>query len=120
MMMPRELPEALIDESFDIKLIYNLLLAEKRRWDRFQQNQYAGVLESWLEPIIVESHHLIDPTTGAPTEGVILASAISAEGWWAEVQSKALIVSGTSEAPYLVVEADGSLSRGNGFESFER
>jgi hypothetical protein len=59
MVMPQGLPDALTDEGFDIRLIYNLLLTEKRRWDHYQQHQYDGILENTLEPIIVESHNLI-------------------------------------------------------------
>jgi thiamine biosynthesis lipoprotein len=43
-----------------------------------------------------EFHHLLDPVTGAPVEGdVVAATVVAAEGWLAEVLSKAVVVGGT-------------------------
>jgi len=41
-----------------IRQIYQALLAEKERWDTYQQNQYQSILAATLEPIIVESEYL--------------------------------------------------------------
>jgi thiamine biosynthesis lipoprotein len=41
------------------------------------------------------AHHLIDPRTGRPAAtGVVAATAVGAEGWWAEVQAKSLLLAG--------------------------
>jgi hypothetical protein len=45
-------------ESMLIRQIYQALLAEKERWDTYQQNQYQTILAGTLEPIIVESEYL--------------------------------------------------------------
>jgi len=49
---------ALSAESMLIRQIYKALLAEKERWDTYQQNQYQSILAGTLEPIIVESEYL--------------------------------------------------------------
>jgi thiamine biosynthesis lipoprotein len=41
-----------------------------------------------------ERHHLIDPKTGENTVGVAMATVVAAEGWWAEVVAKQLLVGG--------------------------
>ena len=45
-------------ESFLNRQIYQALLAEKKRWDASQQLQYRDILESTLEPAIVDSQYL--------------------------------------------------------------
>jgi thiamine biosynthesis lipoprotein len=41
------------------------------------------------------AHHLIDPRTGRPAAtGVVSVTAVAAEGWWAEVQAKSLLLAG--------------------------
>ena len=66
-------------------------------------------------------HHLIDPTTLAPTEGSSLVSTIATTGWWAEASATALAVNrhpSIEGVPYLSVDADGP-HRANGFHQFE-
>ena len=71
---------------------------KKRRW-----NTDAG-----------ERHHLIDPRSGENTAGVALATVVAAEGWWAEVIAKQLVVHGlaapidTKRAAALVVDDTGA------------
>jgi len=55
---PQDPSEVLSAESTLIRQIYQALLAEKERWDTYQQNQYRSVLAGTLEPIIVESEYL--------------------------------------------------------------
>ena len=57
---PDDLPEALTEERFEIRQIYRQLLAEKNRWDQYQQAQYKNILESTLEPedIIIQNLNL--------------------------------------------------------------
>jgi hypothetical protein len=45
-------------ESFLNQQIYRALLAERKRWDAYQQSQYQGILESTLEPAVVNSQYL--------------------------------------------------------------
>jgi hypothetical protein len=45
-------------ESFLNQQIYRALLAERKRWDAYQQSQYQGILETTLEPAVVSSQHL--------------------------------------------------------------
>ena len=47
------------NELFLNQQIYRALLAEKKRWDAYQQSQYKDILETTLEPVIVESQYLI-------------------------------------------------------------
>ncbi len=51
--------ENLDKESFLIQQIYRALLAEKKRWDDYLQVQYQDILESTLEPVLVDSRYLI-------------------------------------------------------------
>ncbi len=51
-------PETLADERLGIRLYYNELLKEKRRWDRHRQERYKSILESWVEPATIESDNL--------------------------------------------------------------
>ena len=57
-------------------------------------------------------HHLLDPTTGRPTEtDIVAATAISASGWWSEALTKALFVTGDLDTipgtSALMIHADG-------------
>lgn len=45
-------------ESFLNQQIYRALLAERKRWDVYQQSQYQEILESTLEPAVVNSQYL--------------------------------------------------------------
>jgi len=73
-------------------------------------------------------HHLIDPATGQPHRGgPVLAAAIAGEGWWAEVQTKAMMsidphaVPGWAEGVVgLIVRCEGEIHRLGGFGRFER
>ena len=53
-MLPIDLPAELMKERFEIRRMYRQMLGEKRRWDQYQQEKYKGVLESTLEPAVVE------------------------------------------------------------------
>ena len=53
-MFPADLPAALTEEPFEIRQMYRELLAEKNRWDQYQQAQYENILESTLEPADVK------------------------------------------------------------------
>jgi thiamine biosynthesis lipoprotein len=45
------------------------------------------------------AHHLIDPRTGSPAETPLVAvSAVAAEGWWAEIVAKAVLIGGLGVA----------------------
>ena len=67
-----------------------------------------------------DRHHLVDPSTGTPTENeTVLASALACEGWLAEIATKAHMVGRVSPAlasvPALVLRADGRLEAHAGF-----
>ncbi len=51
--------QGLINESFLNQQIYRALLAEKKRWDEYHQTQYQNILESTIEPAVVDSQYLI-------------------------------------------------------------
>ena len=53
-----DLPPGLSQESADIQQIYRKMLQEKKRWDKFQQNQYQHMLESRIEPVVTDSKSL--------------------------------------------------------------
>ena len=57
-MLPFDLPEALTKERFEIRRHYRQMRSEKKRWDQYQQEQYKDILESTVEPIVVESQSL--------------------------------------------------------------
>ena len=46
------------EESFLNQQIYRALRAERKRWDVYQQTQYLDILESTLEPAVVDSQYL--------------------------------------------------------------
>jgi 3-dehydroquinate dehydratase len=52
--LPIDLPVELMQERLEIRQIYRQMLAEKRRWDQYQQQKYKSILESTLEPAAVE------------------------------------------------------------------
>jgi thiamine biosynthesis lipoprotein len=55
-----------------------------------------------------EMHHLLDPATGTPAKGdVVAATVVAAEGWLAEVLSKALVAGGSGRGPLLLGSAAG-------------
>jgi hypothetical protein len=51
---PIDLPAELMQERFEIRQMYRKMLAEKRRWDQYQQQKYKTILESALEPAVAE------------------------------------------------------------------
>jgi hypothetical protein len=57
-LLPIDLPAELTQERFEIRQIYRQMLGEKKRWDQYQQEQYKNILESTLEPVVVESQDL--------------------------------------------------------------
>jgi FAD:protein FMN transferase len=62
-----------------------------------------------------EMHHLLDPATGAPVHGdVVAATVVAAEGWLAEVLSKALVAGGSGRGPQLLGSAAGVAVLGSG------
>lgn len=57
--MPLEiLPGKLREERFETQQFYLELLEEKQQWDRYQQDQYKTILESTVEPEILELQYL--------------------------------------------------------------
>jgi len=76
-------------------------------------------VRNWVDPDGNLVHHLVDPRTGRPAAGGLVAVSVAhADPAWAEVWSKALFVGGVAEigpearARGLAawwVEADGSL-----------
>jgi thiamine biosynthesis lipoprotein len=75
-------------------------------------------------------HHLIDPATGRPAvTPVVAATAVAAEGWQAEVLSKAAFLAGPVDglalleeagAQGLVVDEDGTVFESSGLHTFAR
>lgn len=73
-----------------------------------------------------EVHHLVDPRTGSPVEGdVVAVTVVSAEGWWAEALTKAAFVAGVDDgralvavlgATGLLVSASGEVVEVDGLE----
>jgi thiamine biosynthesis lipoprotein len=46
------------------------------------------------------AHHVIDPRTGRPTDGPVVAvSVVAGQAWWAEALATALLVAGGPEGP---------------------
>ena len=50
--------EELSEELLLNQQIYRAMLAEKKRWDEYLQDQYREILESPVEPIVVDSQYL--------------------------------------------------------------
>jgi thiamine biosynthesis lipoprotein len=72
-------------------------------------------------------HHLIDPSTGAPSDSDLeLATVIAGEAWIAEVLAKAALLRGSGRAfdiigdgvQALTVDADGVVRTTPGFAEF--
>jgi hypothetical protein len=57
-MLPADLPEGLTKERFEIRQIFREMLSEKKRWDQYQKEQYKNVLESTVEPDVIEAQNL--------------------------------------------------------------
>ncbi|MGD2095931.1 MAG: hypothetical protein PVG35_00030 [Desulfobacterales bacterium] len=53
-LLPIDLPAELMKERPEIRQMYRQMLAEKRRWDQYQQEKYKSILESTLEPAVFE------------------------------------------------------------------
>ena len=53
-LLPIDLPAELMKERLEIRQVYRQMLAEKRRWDQYQQEKYKSILESTLEPAVFE------------------------------------------------------------------
>jgi hypothetical protein len=49
-----DIPKGLANEPVQIRQIYREMLGEKKRWDQYQHQQYKDVLESTVEPRLVE------------------------------------------------------------------
>jgi thiamine biosynthesis lipoprotein len=79
----------------------------ERRWER------AGA----------EYHHLIDPETGLPFQGdVVAVTVVAGLGWWAEAMAKAVFAVGADRASdvlenasALIVDVNGQQHRSPGF-----
>ncbi len=77
-----------------------------------------------------EAHHLVNPHTGSPSDGGLVgAIVIAGSGWWAEVLTKALLVSPAAQAEDMLVNvgrgsqglvttADNKFNYSPGFGSF--
>jgi thiamine biosynthesis lipoprotein len=73
-------------------------------------------------------HHLIDPATGLPaTTEAVSATAVAAEGWQAEVLSKAAFLAGPLDGPALlgmhgaeglVIDGGGEVHESRGLHAF--
>jgi thiamine biosynthesis lipoprotein len=65
-----------------------------------------------------DAHHLIDPATGAPAETALVAvTAVTSDGWWAEIVAKAVLIGGLGvesgghfAAMLVTVGADGAVA----------
>ena len=57
-LLPIYLPDALAKERFEVRQRYREMRSEKRRWDKYQQEQYKDILESTVEPEVVASQGL--------------------------------------------------------------
>ncbi len=53
-----EIPKGLANEPIQIRQKYREMLAERKRWDQYQHQQYKDVLESTTEPRLVEIERL--------------------------------------------------------------
>ena len=66
-------------------------------------HEHAHPQRRWITADGVRRHHLIDPLLGAPTDtDVLSATAVAAEGWQAEVLSKAAFIGGPVQGVGLV------------------
>jgi len=84
----------------------------------------------WTTDRGTEAHHLIDPSTGAPTTSDLVAvTVIAAEAAWAEVYAKAALVAGSADGIALLADAelaaiavttDGAVLRAGPLDRFER
>ena len=57
-MVAPDLPAGLKQERFEIRRLYRKLIGEKKRWDQYLQQKYAGILEDPIEPRVVDSQSL--------------------------------------------------------------
>lgn len=55
---PNDLPEELTKENYVLRHIFHVLLEEKKRWDMYLQQQYRGILDDTLEPLVIETQNL--------------------------------------------------------------
>ena len=54
-----------------------------------------------------ERHHLIDPRTGEPADvGLVAATVVAADGWWAEAATKAVLVGAVVPGDTVVATVD--------------
>ena len=74
-------------------------------------------------------HHLIDPTTGEPSQSSrTFVSVVAGHAWAAEVMAKVLLLRPDADpaavlshqASALFVDRDGRIERTTGFDEFER
>jgi hypothetical protein len=52
-------PEGLRTEAVGIRKLYRKYQKEKKRWDRYHQQQYENILETTVEPDVIDSHSLV-------------------------------------------------------------
>lgn len=57
-LLPADLPEGLTKERHEIRQVFREMLSEKKRWDQYQQEQYRSILESTVEPDVIEAQSL--------------------------------------------------------------
>lgn len=57
-MVALDLPAGLKQERFKVRRLYRKLIAEKKRWDQYLQQKYAGILEDTIEPRVIDSQSL--------------------------------------------------------------
>ena len=57
-MFSAELLEGIAKEPMEIRRIFIAMLSEKNRWDRYQQERYIDILESTVEPDIIETQDM--------------------------------------------------------------
>ncbi len=103
---------------------------DSRELDRYHLSSGAVATSSTLVRTWtrngVPMHHLIDPTTGAPSRGeAISATVVAGEAWWAEALTKAALLNGAEAprlldhlgTPGLVVLADGQVLESDGLSA---
>ena len=55
---PVALPEGISRERYQIRQLYRKMSEEKSRWNQYRQGQYQSVLESTVEPWVIDSEKL--------------------------------------------------------------
>ena len=57
--MPLDIPAGLPEEGLDVQYAYHRLVLEKHRWDALLQERYRFILETTIEPLLLEHPPLI-------------------------------------------------------------